>query len=31
MSGEPESQRYLFNQISMLLDGMKGLNTQIAR
>jgi len=31
MSGEPESQRYFFNQVSMLLDGMKGLNTQIAR
>ncbi len=31
MSGEPESQRYILNQISMLLDGVKGLNTKIAR
>ncbi len=31
MSAEPESQRYLLNQMSMLIDGMKGLNNQIAR
>ena len=31
MSGEPESQRYFFNQLSMLIDGMKGLNNQIGR
>lgn len=31
MSGEPESQRYLLNQLSFLLDGIKGLNGQIAR
>lgn len=31
MSGEPESQRYLLNHISMLLEGMKGLSGQIAR
>lgn len=31
MSGEPESQKYFLNQLSVLIDGMKGLNTQIAR
>ncbi|WP_018899250.1 hypothetical protein [Rhizobium sp. 2MFCol3.1] len=31
MSGAPESQRYFLNQLSVLIDGMKGLSTQVAR
>ncbi len=31
MSGAPESQRYFLSQLSVLIDGMKGLSTQVAR
>ncbi|MBB3966752.1 hypothetical protein [Rhizobium metallidurans] len=31
MSAEPESQRYFLSQLSVLIDGMKGLSTQVAR
>jgi septal ring factor EnvC (AmiA/AmiB activator) len=31
MSGEPEFNKYLANHLTLLLDGMKGLNGQIAR
>jgi chromosome segregation ATPase len=31
MSGEPEFNKYLANHLTLLLDGMKGLNARIAQ